>query len=113
MGKPHIATTLASVIASNSEVKGPIVTIAQFEDRHPATRNRMRGWLLRADLGLPEFDLLRAAVFRVGRSVLLDENGVLIWLKSRSNQPPDKPRNPHGRYGKRNEIKRSRLRRFR
>jgi hypothetical protein len=109
MGKSHAPTKmLASAIAANSAMEGPVVTIAQFEARHPATRNRMRGWIFRSDLGLPDFDLLRSAVFRIGRSVLLDEHGVLAWLKTRANQPPDRARNPHGRRGKHVASKRKR-----
>lgn len=81
-------------------IRGPILTIKQFEERHPGTKNRMRNYVLRADAGISGFEGLRASVIRVGRSVMLDESGVLDWLSSCCGNPPSPARNPHGRAGK-------------
>ena len=84
-----------------THVEGPILTIQQFEEKHPGTQGRMRGYIFRADVGLPIYVGLCDAVIRVGRTVMLDESRVLKWLESRSHQPKSRARNPHGRVGKR------------
>jgi hypothetical protein len=84
-----------------AEFQGPILTIQQFEEKHPGTQGRMRGYIFRADVGMPIYAGLCDAVIRVGRTVLLDEARVLQWLQSRSHQPRSQARNPHGRLGKR------------
>lgn len=81
-------------------VRGPILTVPQFEEKHPGTKNRMRGFIMRADLGLPEYDGLCDAVIRIGRSVLVDESQVLQWLETRTNQAKSLARSPHGRAGR-------------
>jgi hypothetical protein len=81
-------------------VAGPILTVSQIEDKHPALQGRMRGYIMRADLGLSNYEGLSVAVIRVGRTVMLDESAVLHWLESRTQQPKSRPRNPHGRVGK-------------
>lgn len=91
-----------------SEVKGPILTVTQFEERHPGTRKRMRGFILRSDIGYPDYVGLRDAVIRVGRTVLLDEAAVIRWLEARKRQPRSEGRNPHGRAGKVTGVRRPR-----
>lgn len=78
---------------------GPVLTVRQFEDKHTGTKGRMRGYIFRADLGVPDFEGLRGAVIRVGRTVLLDEGAVLAWMGTRTQQPKGAARNPHGRAG--------------
>lgn len=82
-------------------VEGPLLTVSQFEERHPATRNRMRGYIMRADLGLAMYAGLSHAIIRIGRSVMLDESIALSWFKSMAARPKSTPRNPHGSAGKR------------
>src|SRR5688572_29911012 len=82
------------------QVEGRILTVPQIEERHPALKGRMRGYILRADLGLSQYVGLADAVIRVGRSVMLDEVAVLKWLEGRKHQPRSRARNPHGRPGK-------------
>lgn len=100
MKSTDVTTALVEAAAAAPRMRGPIVTIKQFEERHPATANRMRGWILHADAGFHGFCGLKACVIRVGRSVMLDEGGVLEWLASHSGRPPSAARNPHGRAGK-------------
>jgi hypothetical protein len=83
-------------------VEGPLLTVSQFEERHPATRDRMRGYIMRADQGIPMFAGLSNAIIRVGRSVMIDEMIALGWFESLANRAKSQPRNPHGRAGKRN-----------
>ena len=90
-----------SIRALLPKVQGPIVTVLQFEERHPGTSGRMRGYIMRADLGLPDYTGLSDAVIRIGRTVMLDEAAALKWLQSRLHQPKSRARNPHGRAGKR------------
>jgi hypothetical protein len=100
MHNPAIAEALASAINQGPPMRGPFFTVAQFEDRHPATKGRLRRWILHADAGCAGFDGLRGGVIRIGRSVMLDEASVLQWLNSHAGQPPSSARNPHGRAGK-------------
>lgn len=81
-------------------LRGPVLTVKQFEEKHPGTRGRMRGYIFRADVGMPDFAGLSGAVVRLGRTVMLDEAAVLAWLASRTQQPRSPARNPHGRAGR-------------
>lgn len=90
------ATALAKL---QRELGGPFVTVSQFEEANPGVRNRVRGFIMRADLGLAEYAGLAEAIIRVGRSVLIDEAAAVRWLQSRARQPKSAPRNPHGRAG--------------
>ena len=83
------------------EIPARIITVAQTEERHPAVKGRLRGFILRADLGDPDYDKLREAVIRLGRSVYIDESRFLAWMRSHAGAAPAQPRNPHGRGGKR------------
>lgn len=103
-----LAEALASALNSKSPGIGPVLTVSQFEEKHPATKNRMRGWIMRADLDLPGFAGLSDAVIRVGRSVMLDEGAVLQWLATHKHQPKSRARNPHGCKGSRMLSKRAR-----
>ncbi len=105
MGTTQLSEALASALGSGHSGTGPFLTVAQFEEKHPATKGRMRQWIMRADLNLPDFAGLSEAVVRVGRSVILDESCVLKWLESRKGQPKSKARNPHGCVGKRETPK--------
>jgi hypothetical protein len=100
MRSTQLSEALAAALRTEPDRTGPFLTVSQFESKHPATRHRMRGWIMRADLNLPDFAGLSDAVVRVGRSVLLDESAVFRWLASRRNQPKSRARNPHGRSGK-------------
>lgn len=91
---------VARVVGSIEALAGPVLTIRQFESKHPASARRLRGWIFRADIGMPDFSGLSDAVIRVGRSVMVDEPTVLRWLASRTNQPKSPARNPHGSAGK-------------
>lgn len=95
----QITEAFASALAEFGK-KGPYLTVAQFEDKHPATKRRMRGWIMRADLNFPDFAGLSDAIVRVGRSVLVDEAAAINWLESRKHQPKSPSRNPHGCVGK-------------
>jgi hypothetical protein len=88
---------LESHVAS---LTGPVVTVTQFEERQPATKGKLRSWIGKADKGLDGFEGLRPHVIRVGRSVMLNEAGVLLWLASLSDRPPTIARNPYGCKGK-------------
>jgi hypothetical protein len=81
-------------------VEGPILTVSQLEEKHPALKGRLRGYILRADLGFSLYAGLADAVIRVGRSVMVDEAAALRWLETRKHQPRSRGRNPHGRAGK-------------
>lgn len=100
MGNTQVAEALASALAGESARRGPFLTVTQFEEKHPATRSRMRGWIMRADLNFPDFAGLSDAIVRVGRSVLVDEAAAINWLDSRKHQPKSPARNPHGCVGK-------------
>lgn len=100
-----LAEALASALNGKSPSLGPVLTVNQFEEKHPATKNRMRGWIMRADLDLPGFAGLSDAVIRVGRSVMLDEAAVLLWLSAHKHQPKSRARNPHGCKGARARAK--------
>lgn len=104
MKSNDVSDAIASVVQQSPPMRGPIVTIQQFEERHPGTKNRMRNYILHADAGCSGFDGLRACVIRVGRSVMLDEAGVLDWLLANSGRPPSPARNPHGRAGQRKRL---------
>jgi hypothetical protein len=97
MQTKEVTEALAEAANAVPRMRGPILTIQQFEEKHPATRNRMRGWILHSDAGFHGFAALRNCVIRVGRSVMLDEAGVIDWLASHSGRPPSPARNPHGR----------------
>lgn len=57
-----------------SQTPAPIaVTVKQIEQRHPGVQGRMRSWIHRADSGDVELAWLKAAIIRVGRSVLIDQ----------------------------------------
>jgi hypothetical protein len=86
--------------SSVKRANGPIVTVAQFEERQPATKGKLRSWIGKADKRQDGFDGLRRHVIRVGRSVMLDEAGVMSWLASLSDRSPAVPRNPNGCKGK-------------
>ncbi len=94
------AEALASALNAGPPRVGPILTVDQFEEKHPATKHRVRGWIMRADLNLPDFAGLSDAVIRVGRSVMVDEAAALQWLSTRKHQPKSRARNPHGCIGK-------------
>lgn len=102
----NFADVLASALRAKPARVGPVLTVNQFEERHPATKNRMRGWIMRADLNLPGFSELSDAVIRIGRSVMLDEAAVLAWLQAHKNQPKSRARNPHGCRGLKDATKR-------
>lgn len=104
MGKSNLDEALHNAL-KEGPARGPFLTVNQFEQRHPATRHRVRGWIMRADLNLPDFTGLSDAVIRIGRSVMLDEAAVLNWLESRKHQPKSRPRNPHGCIGKSKRTK--------
>lgn len=89
------------VVLGGGSFEGPILTVSQFEERHPGTRGRLRKFILRADLGMSAYQDLASAIIRLGRSVMLDEARVLSWLHTRTNQTRSPARNPHGRAGKR------------
>jgi hypothetical protein len=99
MKDKKVAEALASAVERAPPIRGPILTIQQFEERHPGTKNRMRHYILHADAGCAGYDGLKVCVIRIGRSVMLDESGVLDWLSSHSGHPPSPARNPHGRAG--------------
>jgi hypothetical protein len=84
-----------------SDPAGPYLTVAQFEALHPGLKNRMRGYIMRADIGLGDYAGLAEAIIRVGRSVVIDESAAIRWLRSRAGQPKSRGRNPHGRAGRR------------
>jgi hypothetical protein len=98
MSRSSSAAEVVSLLGKR--VEGPVLTVSQFEDRHPAMKGRMRGYILRADLGLSLYAGLADGVIRIGRSVMLDESAVLRWLEGRKHQPRSRSRNPHGRVGK-------------
>jgi hypothetical protein len=100
MDKTELTGALESALSSCGPIRGPILRIQQFEERHPGTKGRMRHYILHADSGCAGYEGLRSCVIRIGRSVMLDEAGVLEWLATHSGQPASPPRNPHGRTGK-------------
>lgn len=100
MGSTQLSEALVSAFGSGHAGTGPYLTVSQFEEKHPATKNRMRGWIMRADLNVPGFVGLSEAVVRIGRSVILDESCVLKWLETCKGQRKSKARNPHGCVGK-------------
>lgn len=100
MKKSVVQAAVSAAIAEAPALKGPIVTVAQLEDRNPALRGRVRGWILQADVGCAGFEGLRTCVIRVARSVMLSEGDFLAWLASHAGRPPAVARNPHGRAGK-------------
>lgn len=82
------------------EIPARLSTVAQIEDRHPGVKGRIRGFILRADLRDPDYDGLRDAVIRLGRSVYIDESRFLAWMRTHTGTPPARPRNVDGRAGK-------------
>src|SRR5262245_42631593 len=80
-------------------LRGPFLTIQQAEERNPGARSRLRRWIFLADNGEPGFEGLRAAIARVGRSVLIDEAALVAWLGTLIGHPKSAARNPHGRAG--------------
>lgn len=101
MKNAAVAEAFASALQDGPPMRGPFFSVAQLEARHPAFKGRVRRWILHADAGCSGFDGLRGCVVRIGRSVLLDEAGILNWLSSHAGHPPSVARNPHGRMGKR------------
>lgn len=95
-----VLAALAGAAEQQPPMHGPILTVAQFEGKHQATKGKLRRYIMCADAGLEEFDGLRDAVLRIGRSVFIAEDRVLAWLSTRAAQPPAPARNPHGRGGK-------------
>jgi hypothetical protein len=47
---------------------GPVLTVAQFEERHIGLKGRTRGLIARSEFN-PDLALIRDAVIRIGRSV--------------------------------------------
>src|SRR5688572_9733427 len=43
-------------------IEGPILTVTQFEDKHPATRGRMRRYIMFADNGISAYANLKCGV---------------------------------------------------
>lgn len=96
----RLAEALATAAKQGPPMSGPFFTLQQAEARHPATRGRLRRWVLHADAGVTGYEGLRSAVIRVGRCVMFDESLLIAWLRSHAAQPPSPARNPHGRAGK-------------
>ena len=95
-----VSTTIAALDGQPVQYPARLLTVNQLEEAHPALKGRVRGFILRADLGAPDYAGLRDAVVRLGRSVYVDEVPFLAWLHSLRGAPPARPRNPHGRGGK-------------
>jgi hypothetical protein len=82
------------------EYPARLLTVAQLEQAQPALKGRVRGFVLRADLNIPDYAGLRDAIVRLGPSVYIDEPRFNSWLNTRRGTAPNGPRNPHGRAGK-------------
>jgi hypothetical protein len=95
-----VTTPIATPSGETLEYPARLVTVSQYETKNPGLKNRMRGYILRADLNSPDFAGLREAIVRIGRSVYLDEPRADSWLNTRRSCSPTRPRNPHGRAGK-------------
>ena len=98
---PKTTTPIDTPSGETLEYPAKLVTVAQYETNNPGLKNRMRGYILRADLHSPDFEGLREAIVRIGRSVYLDEPRADSWVNTRRTAPAALPRNPHGRAGKR------------
>ena len=96
-----VTTTIQSTDGQPVEYPARLVTVSQLEAAHPALKGRVRGFLVRADWSQPDYQGLREAVVRIGRSVYIDEPRFLGWVTSHRAAGPATPRNPHGRAGKR------------
>jgi hypothetical protein len=90
-------TTLSTPQGGTVDYPACLVTVAQLEERHPALKGRVRSFILRADLGSPDYAPLRDAIIRLGRSVYIDEPKFLEGLRTHAGKPASTPRNPHGR----------------
>ena len=97
---PKTTTPIDTPSGETLEYPAKLVTVAQYETNNPGLKNRMRGYILRADLHSPDFEGLREAIVRIGRSVYLDEPRADSWVNTRRTAPAALPRNPHGRAGK-------------
>jgi hypothetical protein len=94
-------TTIPTQHGQPIDFPSRLLTVTQAEEAHPATKGRLRTWMVKSDCGNPDFAGLRDAVVRLGRSVYIDEPFFVAWLRSRAGAPPSPSRNPHGRAGKR------------
>ena len=63
-------------------------TVKQEEAKHPGVQGRLRAWIHRADAGDPALALLKLAIIRVGRSVLIDDLRFTEFLRQQSIIPP-------------------------
>lgn len=94
------STSISTPDGARVEYPACLVTVSQLEERHPALKGRVRSFILRADLGSPDYACLRDAIIRLGRSVYIDEPKFLEGLRTHAGKPAAAPRSPHGRGGK-------------
>ena len=94
-------TTIETLDGQTVDFPAKLVTVKQLEDKNQGLQGRVRGYLVRADWGQPDYVGLRDAIVRIGRSVYIDEPLFFRWIESHRASAPAAPRNPHGRAGKR------------
>ena len=88
MQQAIVTKRAARLAASPAHPQVAPFTVEQTEERNPGLKGKMRKWIHLADKGHADYVGLRRAIIRVGRTMLLDEHALHLFLHQRSAMAP-------------------------